>query len=99
MVCEFALLSSGSSELISKSSGSVTGCGSGGNRNLVNDRSHATCTLCVCVAQRLTLNVFLIDAGECARGILEATGMARPGHVSLRFPASPQVCNERGPCL
>ena len=42
MVCEFARLSSGSSELSSKSSGSVTGCGSRGNRNLVNDRSHAT---------------------------------------------------------
>ena len=29
------------------------------------------------------------DAGECAVGILEVTGMARPGHVSLRFATSP----------
>lgn len=29
------------------------------------------------------------DTGECAAGILEVTGMARPGHVSLRFATSP----------
>lgn len=39
--------------------------------------------------------------GECVAGILEVTGMARPGHVSLRYEQALLLASlgKRGPCL